>query len=267
MPELPDVENFKRYLDATALSQRIAKIHVGSAKILHGVTAAVLARRLTGRSLVATRRHGKHLLARLDGAGWLTLHFGMTGRLAYFAALADDPPYDRLRLDFANGRHLAYVNLRLLGRVGWAADANAFIRAEGLGPDALDEALTERAFVERLAGRKGAVKAALMDQSLLAGIGNIYADEILFQARLDPRTALSAFDSARLKRLYKAMRRVLQTAVARGAGSEALFERLPRGYLLRDRRAGASCPRCGGAIATLKVSGRTSYYCPACQTG
>lgn len=265
MPELPDVENFRRFLNANALGKPIAHVEVGSAKILRGVTAARLGSALDGRRMTGSRRHGKHLLAALDDGMWLTLHFGMTGRLAYFERLAEDPAHDRLRLDFADGHHLAYVDMRMLGEIGLAADADAFIAEIGLGPDALDPSLDEAVFVALLAGRRGAAKAALMDQSLLAGIGNVYSDEILFQARLHPKIRVQDLDASRVSELFRVMKRVLQTAIDRGAGSEELADRLPADYLLPRRKEGAECPRCGAAIAAMKAAGRTAYFCPACQ--
>ncbi len=265
MPELPDVELFKRHLDAHALRQEIRDVAVNDTRILAEVTPKRLATRLKGASFTSSRRHGKHLLVRLSAAGWLTLHFGMTGSLRYFTDMADEPPYDRVRFDFANGRHLAYVNVRLLGRVGLAEDAAAFIRGEDLGPDALDPAFDVAAFKDLLAGRRGSVKALLMDQSAMAGIGNIYSDEILFQARLHPGARADRLEPKAQRRLFRAMRRVLETAIARGAGSEQFLERLPRGYLLRVRETGAACPRCGAAIAQIKASGRSGYFCPRCQ--
>jgi formamidopyrimidine-DNA glycosylase len=265
MPELPDVALFKRYLDTHGLDQEIAKVRVAEERILVGVTPKQLARRLEGARFVSSRRHGKHLLVRLSAPGWLTLHFGMTGSLAYFADPAEVPRYTRVRFDFANGRHLAYINVRLLGRVGLADDADAFIQSEALGPDALDPAFDLAAFEAVLAGRRGTLKALLMDQDLIAGIGNIYSDEILFQARLHPGARADRLASAARKRLFGKLKGVLETAIAREAGSEQFLERLPRGYLLRAREKGARCPRCASRIAQIKVSGRNGYFCPACQ--
>lgn len=265
MPELPDVENFRRYLNATALHKTIAGVTVGSTKILRGISARAIGSALRGRRMERTRRHGKHLFVALDNGRWLTLHFGMSGRLTYFKDMKDDPPDDRLRFDFDNGAHLAYQNRRLLGRVGLADDPDAFIADEGLGPDATDSSLDEAAFVTLLAGRRGQIKPALMDQHLLAGIGNIYSDEILFQARLHPASLVRDLARSRLRTLYKSMRTVLDVAIDRGAGSEELVRRLPSSYLLPHREEGAKCPRCGGKIETVKASGRTAYYCPRCQ--
>lgn len=265
MPELPDVEALRQYLEANALDRRISGVVVTDTRILADLTPARFSEALTGGRLNATRRHGKHLLARLDRGGWLTMHFGMTGDLAFYADAADAPPYSRVILDFAEGDHLAYTNKRMLGRVGYADDAAAFIRAEDLGPDALDPGFDLARFEALLARRRSDVKAALMDQSRIAGIGNVYADEILFQAGLHPKTRCDGMEPERVAELFRQMRRVLETAIARRAGSERFLDRLPAGYLLPHRAKGGSCPRCGEAIDSLKVGGRTTCYCPRCQ--
>jgi formamidopyrimidine-DNA glycosylase len=265
MPELPDVELYKRYLDAHALRQTIERVAVNDARILGDLPARAFVARLTGNRFEESRRHGKHLLVRLHRDGWLTLHFGMTGNLVCFRDEADDPPYDRVRFDFKGGRHLAYVNRRMLGRVGLAADADQFIQAEELGPDALDATFDLTAFARAIEGRRRDVKSVLMDQALIAGVGNIYADEILFQARLHPQTPVSALDQQQRALLFRQIKQVLQAAIKCGAGAEQFLEHLPDDYLLPHRDRGGKCPRCGGPIATLKAAGRTSYYCPRCQ--
>lgn len=265
MPELPDVENYKRYLSGTALHKTIQDVHVGSTKVLRGVSSRRLKSALRGHSMERTRRHGKHLFVALDDGMWLALHFGMTGRLVYFKNLDRDPEHDRLRLDFDNGYHLAFVNQRLLGRICVIEDPDAFIAGKKLGPDALDGALDQVTFKQLMTGRKGSIKSALTDQSLLAGIGNIYSDEILFQAGLHPSALVQSLTDKELGALYRTTRRVLKAAIARGAGSEELMDRLPANYLLPHRQAGKTCPRCKSTIKTLKAAGRTAYYCPRCQ--
>ncbi len=265
MPELPDVELYRRYLDQHALRQTVERVAVNDARILGQLSARAFSARLTGNRFEDTRRHGKHLLVRLQRGGWLTLHFGMTGDLVYFQHEADDPPYDRIRFDFTGGGHLAYVNRRMLGRVGLADDAEAFIRGEELGPDALDPAFDLAAFAKAIEGRRRDVKSVLMDQALIAGVGNIYADEILFQARLHPHTPVTSLDERQRAELFRQLRQVLEKAIACGAGAEQAVERLPDDFLLPHREKQGKCPRCGGSIATLKAAGRTSYYCPRCQ--
>ncbi len=263
MPELPDVENYGRYFREHALGQVIENVGVSDKRVLRKLPPARLRRRVTGRCFVEVRRHGKHLLARLDDGGWVTLHFGMTGSLAYFKG--DGPPHDRLRFDFANGTHLGLIDPRRFGKAGTAQDAESFIAAEKLGPDALDGVLTLARFRALLAGRKGTIKAALMDQSLIAGIGNLFSDEILFRARIHPKAAVARLDAARIGKLYRTMRSTLRQAIARGAGDDAFIDRLPKSWFLPHRDKGAHCPRCGGPIDVLRFPGRSAYYCPRCQ--
>jgi formamidopyrimidine-DNA glycosylase len=263
MPELPDVENYRRFLQRHGLHKKIQGVQVGSGKVLKGVSGPALARMLEGHALQGARRHGKHLLAALDDGRWLAFHFGMTGLFAHFRDDEQDPKHDRLRLDFAGGEHLAFVNQRLLGRVEVVEDADQFISAKKLGPDALS--VDEETFCRRLRAKRGEIKPALMDQGLFAGIGNIYSDEILYQAKIHPRAPIADLDGLARKRLYRQMRRVLEMAVERGAGAEDLERRVPRTWLLPHRNKGAACPRCGNKITTLKVQSRTAYFCPGCQ--
>jgi formamidopyrimidine-DNA glycosylase len=266
MPELPDVELFKRHLDATCLGRTIRDVAVNDTRILARISGPELARRLNGARLNRSRRHGKHLLIGFEPPLWLTMHFGMNGSLRHFAEGEDDPPYDRVRFDFADGHHLAYINPRLLGQVGLATDPEAFIAEERLGPDALDERFDLAAFEKLAAGRRRDVKSLLMDQAAIAGIGNIYSDEILFHAGIHPRTRCDQLSAASQERLFRSIKEVLQTAVRAGAGAERLADRLPGSFLIPHRGKGGRCPRCGGELAIAKFSGRTAYYCPRCQT-
>ena len=263
MPELPDVELYKRHLDEHALHRKIVRVVVSDARILGDLAEATFVARLTGNRLEGSRRHGKHLLAEFARDGWLAMHFGMTGSLCYVEPAAADVPYGRVRLDFGGGS-LVYVNRRMLGRVGLADDADAFIAAEGLGPDALDPAFEVATLSAALDGRRE-VKAVLMDQSLVAGIGNLYADEILFQVRLHPKAPGRKLGEAKRRTLFEKIREVLQTAIDCRAGAEQFLEHLPKSYLLPQRHEGGICPRCRSKLATLKAAGRTSYYCPRCQ--
>ncbi len=265
MPELPDVELFKRRFARHALRKKIVHVAVSDAQILGKLSTRALSRRLLGRKFVSTRRHGKHLLAKIDGGGWLTLHFGLTGGLQFFTSSTKQPLYTRVRVDFPKGGHLAYINKRMIGRVGLADDANEFVAREKLGPDALDRRLNVADFKKAVGGTRRDVKSALMDQQIVAGIGNVYADEILFQARMHPRTRIDKLAPPQLSRLYRTMRRVLTTAIRRGAGSEQFTERMPRGALLPMRKKGGECPRCGHKLKILRIGGRTSYFCAQCQ--
>jgi formamidopyrimidine-DNA glycosylase len=192
----------------------------------------------------------------------MVLHFGMTGDLAYYKDRHDRPEYARMVLDLCNGFHLAYISQRMLGEIGLADDVDGFIKEHELGPDALSDQVDAKIFERMLEGRKGMIKPTLMDQSIIAGIGNVYSDEILFQAGIHPKTPVSELSGEDRKQLYRAMRRVLRTA----ARNRADPGNMPRGYILPRREEGAECPVCGGKVKKITVSGRSSYYCPRRQT-
>jgi formamidopyrimidine-DNA glycosylase len=267
MPELPDVETMRRYLASTSLHQTIEAVQVEGAGILldHGTSAQELQAGLEGRTFASTRRHGKHLFVALDGAGhaagFLELHFGMTGGLTYVEEPEEAPPYARVLFCFANGHRLAYHAMRKLGEVALIDDVERFVERRDLGPDALDPAFDLAAFKEAVAGRRVMVKAVLMDQRTMAGIGNVYVDEIAFQAGVHPRTSISQLDEETLARLYHAMKDVLRMAVA----CQAQPEQFPDSFLGPHRHEGGRCPRCGIALERVKVASRTAYFCPHCQ--
>jgi formamidopyrimidine-DNA glycosylase len=266
VPELPDVEGFKRVLARNALRKTIERVVVSDARILGKLSVRSFASRLQGAKLVVARRHGKHLMANVDRGGWLTLHFGMTGALQFVQGPDAEPPFTRVRFDFANDGCLAYTNKRMIGRVGLVEDAGDFIAAERLGPDALDPRFDFDRFKSIVSGIKRDAKSVLMDQQIIAGVGNIYSDEILFQARIDPAERIDNFTPSKLKRLFLETRKVLETAIAHGAGSEQLTERMPKGSLLPERKKGGHCPRCRSPLKIFKVGGRTAYCCPQCQS-
>ncbi len=265
MPELPDVELFKRLAEQCCIGKTIADLEVADPKLLKGVSPAALQRQWRNKKLRAARRHGKVLFLEADSAGALAMHFGMNGSLQYLAKTEKAPRFVRLALAFADGHRLAYLNPRRIGHVMLISDANAYIAQEGLGPDALSPAFDYAALTAALEGKRQAIKAALMDQTRIAGIGNIYADEILFQAKIYPLTSANALDEAAKRRLFQAIKSVLQTAVDYKAGSEIFTDRLPNGFLIPERHAGGKCPRCGAAILSFKLGGRSGYYCPQCQ--
>jgi formamidopyrimidine-DNA glycosylase len=259
VPELPDLEVFKRYVDSTSLHQNIETIEVKDGRVLGGASAGELKRGLQGNKFESTRRHGKHLFVELDDGPWLLLHFGMTGGLKYYKDVAEEPTHARVLISFRNGYHLAFDDQRLFGKVDLIEDPDDFIQDHKLGLDPLD--LDLPAFGKRLEGRRGGIKATLMNQQVFAGIGNIYSDEILFQVRLHPRTSVGLLDEDALHNLHAQTQRVLHAAIERGATSQGL----PDSFLLAHRREGADCPRGNGKIQKTKAAGRTAYYCPACQ--
>jgi formamidopyrimidine-DNA glycosylase len=257
MPELPEVEHFRQVFRRLAAGKRVAEVWADPT-ILRNSTVDALRRALVGRRLHDPERRGKWLLCPSDGP-ILVLHFGMTGDLVWSGDQPLRHRHDRLALAFVEGGELRYRNMRKLGGV-WLAhdDAEVGRLLSGVGPDAL--ALDAAAFVQRLGRRRGGVKAALMDQSVVAGIGNILADEILWQARLHPRRTVESLDAAERSRLARVTRRVLHRAVEEFDTPE------PRSSLSPVRGLpGAACPRCRTPLGRTTAAGRTTYFCPRCQ--
>jgi formamidopyrimidine-DNA glycosylase len=250
MPELPEVEMYARYFARHALGQPVTRIRVLDTRIL-GTRSL---RPLVGHTFRRVHRHGKHLFADAEDV-WLRLHFGMTGDLAYYR---DEPPrFSRVIFDFDNGAHLAYEDARLFGVVDIVRSPEEFIREHGLGPDPLDPQFTLREFRKLLHKRRGRIKALLLSQDIIAGIGNLYADEALFRAGIDPRRTVDQMSDAEVKTLYKQIRGVLQETI----DFKSRDRDYPARFLIQHREEGDRCPRCGGTIRRTIVATRTTYYC------
>ena len=260
VPELPDVQVYKRYVDRTALHKAIADVEVLDETLLDDTSSRSVRRALRGASFEETRRHGKHLFLHCDSEPWLGLHFGMSGALKYYKRDESAPEYTYFRIDFENAYHLALTMPRKLGRVRLIDDPDAFIATHDLGPDALG--LDVETFRTRLEGRRGMIKSALMDQSVIAGLGNIYSDEILFQAGIHPKTNVQDLDEEGQHTLFDAMQEVLEAAIACQADPEQLpVDR----FLLPHRDGDEKDPYSGTPLQKITVSGRTGYYSPARQ--
>jgi formamidopyrimidine-DNA glycosylase len=259
MPELPEVETFKRYLDSTSLHQRITDVDVRDAYVLKRVSARELTSRLKGRRFENSQRHGKHLFVRASDKLWLRLHFGMTGWLEYLKRDGKTPKTARVLFNFANNRRLAFDDQRKFGEIELIKDVDEFLQRRCIGPDALAVGLSEFKTIFRM--HRGSVKAILLNQKLIAGIGNLYADEILFRAQIHPATEASRLNDRALTSLFRATRYVLEKAIA----SKANADRLPKSWLLTHRGKQGKCPRCGRPLKSATVGGRTSWFCARCQ--
>ena len=255
MPELPEVELYARYFAEHALRQKVARVDVRDARIL-GVREDALVRAVRGRRFRGVERHGKHLFAD-SGTQWLHLHFGMSGDLAYYRDADQEPRFARVVFDFANGAHLAFEDMRLFGIVDLTPSPDDYIREHNLGPDPLEPAFTLNRFREIVASRRGALKALLMSQDIIAGVGNLYADETLFQTGVHPRRPVNELEAAEVPAIYTAMRKILRDMIARKARGAGY----PPRYLIPHREEGDLCPRCGGEIGRTVVFGRTTYFC------
>jgi len=257
MPELPEVEMARRYLEATALLQTIRTAVVKDERILAGVSATELKKALSGKQFECAIRHGKRLFLKLHDSLWLALHLGLTGRLIYLERGAMEPSHTRLLISFENDCILAFDDTRIFGEVGLAKSPQAFLAERKVGPDALQ--LDLDGFLKIMKGRKGQVKPALLNQKLIAGLGNLYADEALFQSGICPKA--SSLTIKPLTTLFSSIQEVLKTALA----THADLEKLPDSYLLPHRHPKGRCPRDGANLSREKIGGRTSYYCPEHQ--
>jgi formamidopyrimidine-DNA glycosylase len=222
-------------------------------------SASSIRSRLAGRRLQGSHRHGKYLFAGLEGDGWVVLHFGMTGDLHHYKGDKDPPGHERLRLSLNDGWNLGYSCPRLLGAVDLAEDVGEFINERSLGPDAFDLDLSH--FRKRLSARSGAIKSVLMNQKVLAGLGNVYTDEVLFQAGVHPKAPAGRLDDEQVRGLHRGMHRILHQAIE----SRADPARMPSSWLLPHREPEASCPRCAATLKRITVGGRQGYCCPSCQ--
>jgi formamidopyrimidine-DNA glycosylase len=256
VPELPDVEHARGILARSAAGRRIERILTTDPGILRNTEAATLDRALRGHRFEEPERHGKWLLAWTTGPA-LLIHFGMTGALVPANSPDGRHRHDRVIIKLDRGE-LRYRNMRKLGGVWLAHDREEAATILGpLGPDALS--LDRRRFRSLLERRRGRVKAALMDQRLLSGIGNLLADEALWRAGIHPARRIEDLGPDERERLFEAIRAVVRTSVER-------FDRLPRGWLIHVRgRPDAGCPRCGTPLGRIVVGGRTTYFCPRHQ--
>jgi formamidopyrimidine-DNA glycosylase len=257
VPELPDVEGFRRVLSRHAQGRRIESVEVLDRSMLKGTSPQALGRALKGKRFREPRRHGKWVIAPV-GEVEVLMHFGMTGLLEWARRGEERHRHDRV-VFACEGGELRYRNMRKFGSVRLARDEAERDRTIGtLGPDAAG--VGREAFLGLLARRRGSIKAALMDQRLVAGVGNLLADEILWRSRIDPRTPVPRLSRRRRERVYEAMRDTVRESVPAG--------RVPHGERwltrVRDRRD-AECPRCGTRLRKATVAGRTACWCPSCQ--
>jgi len=260
MPELPDVEVFRRFFEKKGKDKTIEAVGVRSEAVLGNVEPAELENALRDQRFTSSVRHGKHLLIETSGSNWLAVHFGMTGFFDYTESSAVEEGHPRVIFFFRDGSGLIYDCQRKLGEINLVQNPDSWVEEKGLGPDALS-GFDRETFGTVFSGSRAMVKSTFMDQGKIAGVGNVYSDEILYQAGIHPRVKASDLTERRIDDLYEKTRVVLKEAI----DNEVDPEKLPEYYLLTHRSPGSTCPRCGGEIEKVKVSGRSAYFCPNCQ--
>lgn len=268
MPELPEVETYRRYIEETSLHQPLTHLEVEHPRLLL-TDFDTLRQALVGAKFVSTHRSGKNLFLPTDRGPVLALHFGMTGGVDYFRDEEDRPRFSRVVFHFSSGFKLALVDSRMFGRVALTESIGVYQQQKGLGPDAL--AITAGELQAKLHKKKAPIKPLLLDQKVTAGIGNWIADEVLYQAQIHPERRASDLRPEEYERLHAAIQQVLQTAIQ----AEAVYRDFPPEFLIHAREwddvpspdtdAHRHCPRCGTAILKSRIGGRATYTCPQCQ--
>ena len=262
MPELPEVETRLLFFKRTALGQTIRRVRVYAPGNIKTPSAREFARKLQGRRIVDGYRRGKYLIASLDDGRALILHFGMGGDLCYYGIASERPGYTRIEFLFESEWRLAFTCPRNICRVMLVDDPSLVRGIREMGPEPLGREFTVsrlRGILTKSPSRR--IKPLLLDQSSIAGIGNIYADEILYAAGIRPDTRVSAIGARGITGLHGAIRRVLKESLR-----TAHEEDFPDHFLIGREGRGLGCPRCGHAIEKKRIGGRTSRFCPACQS-
>ncbi|MDR1520418.1 MAG: bifunctional DNA-formamidopyrimidine glycosylase/DNA-(apurinic or apyrimidinic site) lyase [Planctomycetota bacterium] len=274
MPELPEVETVVRALDAS-LRGRILLGAVSLGKLRLPLDAEAASRRLGGREILRVRRRAKYILIDFTGKGALLAHLGMTGRFRIDSAGEPRHKHDRAAFPLLGGDELRYSDARRFGFVKLVElpEPDGFpAELERLGPEPLSRQFSGRTLLAGAAGRKTPVKVFIMDQWTVVGVGNIYASEALHAAGIDPARPAAALAPDEWARLAAEIKAVLRRAIKQGGstirdyqtldGGEGGFQRSLRVY----GKAGGICPRCGGSVKSTRLGGRSTFFCPDCQS-
>ncbi|MCA1819424.1 MAG: bifunctional DNA-formamidopyrimidine glycosylase/DNA-(apurinic or apyrimidinic site) lyase [Halobacteriales archaeon] len=268
MPELPEVETIRRGLERQLRGRRVDGVDWRPAKRLRSPSPRPLAE-AEGRTVQSIGRHGKFLLVHLSDGATLVVHLGMTGKLLFAEPGEEERPHTHLVLHLDDEAELRFSDPRRFGTVRLYGPGEEVRDLAHYGPDALGRAFTRAHLAARLAASKAPLKAFLLDQTKVAGVGNIYACEALWRARLSPRRR--ACDTPKAGPLFDAIRAVLRDSIGRGGtsfndyvdaiGQEGQFT----AELAVFQREGEPCPRCGSAVRRMTQSGRSTFFCPTCQ--
>jgi formamidopyrimidine-DNA glycosylase len=272
MPELPEVETVRRALAHSLARRRIVAVEGTGLALRRPMDVPALQARLPRRTLLAPRRRGKFLLLDTDPSGSLLVHLGMTGRLLVANAGSERPRHTHLVVSLDDGRELRFVDPRRFGLAVWLDPGQEVLDPSlaGLGLEPLDPA-APRLLPPLLHARRAPLKTLLMDQRLIAGVGNIYATEALWRAGVRPGRAGCRTSLARLRRVVLAVQEVLEEAIAQGGTTIRDFAGPggdPGAFAVRLQvygHAGARCPRCGGTLRTTRLAGRSTVWCLHCQ--
>ena len=258
MPELPEVERFRKLAEREALHQEINYLDILDERLLD-TPRDELEAALVGKTFTATGRLGKYLLLVADAKNALNIHFGMSGSLVAVAAYEHWPKFSYVRFGLAPGNGLAFCCPRKLGRVRMVRDLENLRAQKSLGPDALALSLDD--FLDILKDRKAPIKSIIMNQSLMAGIGNWIADDALFRAGVHPATPCWYLNQSRQEAVFRGIQDVLRMAIECNAD----YRCFPNEMIFHQRSKKGISPATGNPIAKIQVGGRSTYFCPDTQ--
>lgn len=267
MPELPEVETIKRSLEKVLLRKEIENVEVLSAKVVKKPRVAEFINSLRGKSFNSVYRRGKFLIFGLSSGDNLIIHLKMSGQLVWGLKEKES----RVIFSLSDGRYLNFKDKRLLGGLWLMKEPMALPLLKAMGPEPLDGGFDLVQFQKRLEKRRAKIKPLLMDQRFIAGLGNLYAAEALFRAKIHPSRLASTLTLPEVRKLFSAIKTVLQEALEHrgssidsyvdGEGMEGEFGERLRVY----GRRGEHCFRCKGTIERIALGGRGTYFCPRCQ--
>jgi formamidopyrimidine-DNA glycosylase len=273
MPELPEVETIRLALEPRIVGRRFDEVEIRDPRLVRPFEPQAVAAELEGERIGSLERRGKYLVVRFESGRALLMHLRMTGSLRHAVqGLADDDPYRRAVVRLDDGSDVAYKDVRRFGT--WhllePEEVEPYL-AERLGVEPLGRAFTSRWLAGRLEGRRAPIKAALLDQRTVAGLGNIYVDEALWRARNHPVRPATELDLDDVRRLTRSIKDALRAGIARQGATLRDYAKPDGGRgRMQDAfrvygREGEPCTRCGTPIDKIRVAGRGTWYCPACQ--
>jgi formamidopyrimidine-DNA glycosylase len=276
MPELPEVETVRRDLDREFAGKKVKAVQVTGARSVRRGTKAQLSKRLAGRTFKAAKRKGKYVIVVLDSGEWLVIHLRMSGQLLKATPKAPKPKHTHVVIEFTQGSQLRFVDPRTFGEVFLVDPAKLAEEAPDvaeLGWDPLEDAMLWVDFARIVLSRRQQLKALLTDQKVIAGLGNIYSDEVLHAAGLRYDRQSNTLTVQEVRRLFRAILEVVHEAVAARGSSlpdEQYVDLHGRPGAYQDHhqvygREGKACPRCRSTVERTKWGGRSTFYCPSCQ--
>ena len=274
MPELPEVQTVVGELGQRLVGRRFAPgAQALWARTIGHPSPMAFAERLAGQRVGGVRRRAKYILIELEGTDLLVVHLRMTGNLHFADTGAPEHPHLRARLPLEDGEELRFADMRKFGRLylGTPDELAGVIPLGTLGPEPLEPDFSPKRLGSALAGKRGQIKPVLLDQTVVAGLGNIYVDEALFRAGIDPRRAAGSLTPAEVEVLHAGIQAALQQALGNGGTSFRDYlstwgrKGSNQDELMVFRRHGEPCPRCGNPLERIVVGGRGTHLCPTCQ--